>query len=555
MELVTYFRLFRKWFWLLFLGAFLAGGAAFLRASRQPDYYNSSVTVLVGSAINRPNPQYSELVTGAELASTYAVLARSYDVMVAAVEAGNLPISPGGLRGSLRTSVTPNTSLLVLTVTYTDPVMAADMANAVADQLIAKSPSNMTPEQQDQLDLAQAEIAKLNTQLAQSRLQLSDIDSQITATSDPVQLEELRSQRNVIIGQINQASQNIASFSNSISNLQQGTNVLTVVERARIGTRPVGNNMFAQTVFGAIVGAVIAAGVVLLIEYLDDTISAPSEATQLLSLPTLAAITRFGKPRDSYQQRLITYRDPGSPISEEYRTLRTNLLFSANGSGGKGVYIITSPGPSEGKSVTVANLAVTMAMAGWRVLLIDADLRRPRQHDIFGLDNNVGLSTLLSVSPGDITPGSRDDRFLRNLDECIQDTEIPGLQVVTSGHIPLNPTEVLGSASMQRWFQEFQAKDDIDIILFDTPPALVVADSSVLASAIDVPVVIVIEANRTRRGAAHTIKDQFDQLDIRLSGIVLNSVNPRDRGGYGYGYNYYYYYYYSDSNVRSRSAN
>lgn len=555
MELVTYIRLFRKWFWLLLLGAFLAGGAAFLRSIRQPDYFNSSVTIQVGSAINTPNPQYSELITGAELASTYAVLARSYDTMEAAVEAGNFPISPGGLRGSIRTSVLPDTSLLIITVTYTDPVLAADMANEVADQLIANSPSNLTPEQQEQLDLAQAEITKLNTELGQARLQLSDVDNQIAATTDPDQLEELRAQRNVIINQINQASQNIASFSNAISSLQQRTNVLTVVERARIGSRPVGNNLFGQTVMGALIGAVIAGALVFLIEYLDDTISTPGEATQLLALPTLAAITRFGKPRDSYEQRLITYRDPGSPISEEYRTLRTNLLFSANGNSGKGAYIVTSPGPAEGKSVTIANLAVTMAMAGWRVLLIDADLRRPRQHDIFDLDNNVGLSTLLSVSPGDVMPGSTGDHFMRSLEECVQDTEIPGLQVITSGHIPLNPTEVLGSASMQRWFQEFQAQEDIDIVLFDTPPALVVADSSVLASAIDVPVVIVIEANNTRRGAAQTVKEQLDQLDIRIAGVVLNSLNPRDRGGYGYGYNYYYYYYYSDSNIKSRSSN
>jgi polysaccharide biosynthesis transport protein len=291
----------------------------------------------------------------------------------------------------------------------------------------------------------------------------------------------------------------------------------------------------------------------LLIEYLDDTITAPSQATQLLGLPTLAAITRFGKSRDSYSQRLITYRDPSSQISEQYRTLRTNLLFSTNGNANKSAFVITSAGPSEGKTVTTANLAVTMAMAGWRVLLIDADLRRPRMHDLFGLDNNVGLSTLLSVNPGDLL-GQTDDRrmLVHSLDDCIQETEIPGLQVITSGHIPLNPTEVLGSASMQRWFQEFRARDDIDIILFDTPPALVVADSPVLASAIEAPVILVLEAKGTRRGAALTVKEQMEQLNVKIAGLVLNSVNPRDRVGYGYGYGYYYYYY-SDTS-RSRAS-
>jgi Mrp family chromosome partitioning ATPase len=141
------------------------------------------------------------------------------------------------------------------------------------------------------------------------------------------------------------------------------------------------------------------------------------------------------------------------------------------------------------------------------------------------------------------------------LQECVQETEIPGLQVIPSGHIPLNPTEVLGSASMQRWFQEFRAQDDIDIVLFDTPPSLIVADAAVLASAIDVPAIVVLESKKTRRGAAVTVKEQFDQLDIKITGAVLNAVSPRDRAGYGYGYNYYYYYYYSDKDAKPGSQN
>ena len=158
-------------------------------------------------------------------------------------------------------------------------------------------------------------------------------------------------------------------------------------------------------------------------------------------------------------------------------------------------------------------------MAGWRVLLVDADLRRPRLHEIFNLDNNLGLSTLLSFNPSDGAANGDDEHlFARSLQECVQETEIPGLQVIPSGHIPLNPTEVLGSASMQRWFQEFRSQDDIDIVLFDTPPSLVVADAAVLASAIDTPVIVVLESKKTRRGAAVMVKQQFDQLDVKIIG-------------------------------------
>jgi len=542
MELIAYIRLFRKWFWLLFLGAFLAAGAAYLLRSNQPDVYTASVTVSVGGIMDSPNPDLNDLYTGVQLVENYAVLAKTYDVLEAAVEAGNFPVSPGALGGMLSTRIIENTSLLVLQIQYTDPVLAADMANEVARQLIINSPTNLTPEQQSQIDLATAEIDRLREELQSLRLQLNAIDSQLATTLDPAAVEELREQRTVIADQVIQTSSNIAQFSSNITSLQRRTNSLDIVEEARVPTAPIGSSVFSQVILAAIVGGALAAGVALLIEYLDDTLHSPEEATQALALPTLAAITRFGKARDPYPQRLITFRDPGSPISEEYRTLRTNLLFSSNGSVTKGVYIISSPGPSEGKSVTTANLAVTMAVAGWRVLLIDADLRRPKLHDVFELDNSVGLSTLLAVDPGESFEGTGRASVQQTLNECIRLTEIPNLSVITSGYIPLNPTEVLGSVAMQRWFQELQASGQFDIILFDTPPVLVVADSLVLASTLDVPLVLVLEAGQTRRGAALRAKEQLTQLGITVSGLVLNAVNPRDKGGYGYGYDYYYYY-------------
>jgi succinoglycan biosynthesis transport protein ExoP len=549
MELVAYIRLFRKWFWLLFLGAFLAGGAAFLIRSRQPDQYTASVTIQVGSSLETPNPQLGELNTGAQLARTYAVLAKSVSVLERAVEAREFPFSVDELGRSLSAEVIENTSLLRLTVTYTDPVLAAEMANEVANQLILNSPSNLTPEQQAQIDLANQEIAQLTAELQQARDELSDIDQEIREEQNPDVLADLRQQRNTIADRIVSISANIAQYSDTIAGLQRRTNSLTVVEEARIPTSPTGSNIISTTLLGAIVGGALAAGIALLIEYLDDTIRSADEATQILGLPTLAVINRFGKTRDSYSERLITLRDPGSPISEQYRTLRTNLLFSSNGGWTKAAYVITSPGPSEGKSVTTANLAVTMAMAGLRVLLIDADLRRPRLHEIFNLPNNVGLSTLLSTDPSqlpsDITRGTTP----QNLLDCLQDTEVPGLRVITSGFLPLNPTEVLGSVAMQHWFEIFKTSKNVDIVLFDTPPCLVVADSAVLSAAIKAPVVLVLSAGETRRAAAVRTREQMDQIGIEMKGVVLNSVSSREQD-YAYGGGYYYYYYSSDHATR-----
>lgn len=556
MELIAYIRLFRKWFWLLLLGAFLAGGAAFLFRSRQPKIYEAHVTISVGSFIDAPNPDASEIRTGVELAQTYAVLASTYDVLAATVEAGNFPISPGELKEALSTRVIPDTSLLVLNVSFPDPVLAADMANELAQQLLLNSPSNLTAEQQQQLELANAEIQRLTQELQSARLLLADIDTRLSAATSQDQIESLTEQRNTITEQINQKSATMASFASTVTTLQRRTNSLDIVERARIPTNPTGSSVLSTTLLGAMVGAALAGGIALLIEYLDDTVKFPDEAIQMLELPVLATISRFGKTRDGYQERLITYNDPSSHAAEEYRTLRTNLMFSTNGhqDRDKEVFIVTSPGPSEGKSVTAANMAVTMAMAGWRVLLVDADLRRPRVHEIFGVDNVCGLSTLLAAEPQQYGEGaSARNGSSVDLKDCLRDTFIPGLRIITSGYIPINPTEVLGSAIMKRWIQEFRSSANVDVIIFDTPPALVVADSSVLASAIKAPVVLVLEAGQTRRGAALRTKDQFEQLDLEVKGIVLNAVNPKERGGYGYGYDYYYYGYgYGDNQTKAR---
>jgi len=137
-----------------------------------------------------------------------------------------------------------------------------------------------------------------------------------------------------------------------------------------------------------------------------------------------------------------------------------------------------------------------------------------------------------------------------SLKQCLQTTSIPKLMVITSGFIPKNPTEVLGSVSMRRWIEAFQASDKIDIILIDTPPSLVVADSSVLATTVKADVIFVVEANGTRRAAAIRIKEQFEHLGCNIKGVVLNGINPRDEAYYGYGY---YYTYYSQ-NAASQSS-
>lgn len=545
MELTQYIRLFRKWLWLILIAAFVAGGISFIVNTSRPAEYEAATTISIGRYIEEANPNSADIRTGIDLAQTYAQLLRTFDVLQGTVDQLSLPFSADRLRNMISSRILTGTSLLVVTVTYTDPVMTADIANTLAEQLIVRSPTNLTAEQQAQIDFATTQIQELSAQVTDARLRLSLIDQQIAAANDAELSAQLTDQRNAVITQINEATSTIAQFSDTVTALQQRTNSLDIVERARIPSAPSGTNVLTTTLLGALIGASIAAGVALLIEYLDDTIRTTEDAAQTLALPVLGAVVRFGKTGDKYPNRLITNYPSMSPIAESYRTLRTNLLFSAQNSR-KGVYVVTSAGPEEGKSITTANLAVAMAQAGLQVLLIDADLRRPRVHEIFGLENNVGLTTLLFADPGAAEQASLAQNFDEshmpaNLKQCLQNTDVPRLRVITSGFIPSNPTEILGSALMQRWIETFRSSSNIDVVLFDTPPALVVADSPVLAATSKAHVVLVIDAGRTRRAAALKAKDQFNQLGVAIKGVVVNRVNLRDESyGYGYGYGYYY---------------
>ncbi len=204
---------------------------------------------------------------------------------------------------------------------------------------------------------------------------------------------------------------------------------------------------------------------------------------------------------------LITVADPRSPISESYRTLRTNLDFASLDQALK-TLVVTSAGVGEGKSTTLANLAVVSAQAGRKVILVDADLRRPTLHQAFGLDNEAGLTTIMM-----------DDAALAS--PPLQETNVEGLSVLTSGPLPPNPADLLGS---QRMTQVISALAEwADQVFFDTPPVVAVTDAAVLATKVD-GVLLVVSAGKTRRENARTAVQRLEQINARLVGTVLTNV-------------------------------
>ena len=218
------------------------------------------------------------------------------------------------------------------------------------------------------------------------------------------------------------------------------------------------------------------------------------------------------------RRSLITMNNAKSPISEQYRTLRTNIQFS-NVDNEMRTIMITSSGPGEGKSTTTANLAVVFAQQGKKVLLVDADLRKPTMHYTFNLTNTFGLTSVLTKQV--------------TLDEAITETKEQNLFVLPSGPIPPNPAELLGSKAMDHFFEE-ALQDVFDLIIFDTPPLLAVTDAQILANKCDGSI-LVISSGKTEKDMVVKAKEMLGTANGKLLGVVLNNKKMKS--------NQHYYYY------------
>lgn len=219
------------------------------------------------------------------------------------------------------------------------------------------------------------------------------------------------------------------------------------------------------------------------------------------------------------KRHLIVLTNPRSPIAEAYRSLRTNIDFSSVDERTQ-VIMVTSAGPEEGKSTVISNLAVTYAQDERKVLLIDADMRKPTGHRTFQLSNRTGLSSMLSRQS--------------DLEEVIQETEVPNLYVMTAGPIPPNPAEMLNSNRMVNMMQLL--REQFDMILIDTPPVLAVTDAQLLASNSD-GVLMIINSGKVKKDIAMKAKENLLRVNARMLGVILNNVKRKTSEEY-----YYYYY-------------
>ncbi len=524
MELLHYWAIVRRWWWLLLLSTFIAGVSAFVYSIRVTPVYEATVQVLIQQASNPANmTSYADIVTSQRLASTYARLMKTQPVLGETLKELGLEnaLSVSVLKSNISVRPVRDTSLLLVKVQDTDPQRAVRLANALPKVFARYNERIQLARFQDSKRSLEEQLNRLGDELAQIQNRLQALKK--TQTADSNEIMRLEMQRATIQ----------ASYTNLLKQYEEirlaearSLDTIAVSEPATHATK-VKPQTVKNTLLAALVGLMLALGGVFFLEYIDDSIKTPDDIVHLGDIPILSGIT---ETEDARFTPLITHVKPKSPVSEAFRILRTNIQFASVDKPTRTV-TITSPGPSEGKSFLTANLGIVMAQQGRRVIIIDADLRKPMQHKLFELPNNVGLTTLLLVEDeDDILP-------------FVQSTNIGNLRVLTSGPIPPNPSELLGSRRMG----ELMAKllEDADILLFDTPPALAVTDAIVLSKRTD-GVVVVVRAKSTRIPALLQVLMELERVGSHLLGVVLNALPAKGQGYYSYyyhSYSYYYYYY------------
>lgn len=315
-------------------------------------------------------------------------------------------------------------------------------------------------------------------------------------------------------------------------NMRSGN--IRIIDKAEVPKTPVKPQKRLSIILAMILGLFGGTGLAFLLEYLDNTIKTPDDLKQYLNIPDLGPVPLFaaenkgnpGKGKDRTSD-LIALHSPRSTASESYRGIRTNIMFSTAESVPQ-VILVSSAGPREGKTITAANIAIIMAQAGSKIIILDCDMRRPEIHNLFGATRDRGMSNILVG--------------VDNIGEIIQSTEIPNLDVITSGPIPPNPSEMLGSKRMESLLVALRKK--YDHILIDSPPVTAVTDASVLSKSADGVIMVIRTGDMARQIVKNGI-DQFNNVGAHFIGAVLNGIDLSS-SKYSYYYYQYYRYYYGE---------
>jgi len=602
-DLKKYWVLLKRWTWLLILGLVLGAAAGYGASRLQTPVYQAVTKVMVtrGGMTDQSLDIYSSIYSD-QLTQTYLQLLQTETVLVSAEERLGIDLE----KVAIDAKVIQNTAIIEISVDHTSPQLAASIANTLVEVLIEQNEKiqsgryiQMEESLSAQKTQLESQIAALQRQIEQASIktvaeQEQWIQDQITtleqeAEALPVEIKALGSPATpelrdaleqkkarleqvklllplyqqsytdlVVYGKQVDAAKSTANsqlalltttqtlyqqiYQSVLSNLEtvrlagmENTPSVVPIETAAVPEKPIRPRKLLNTALAGMVGLMLTTGILVLREYLDNTVKTSDDIEKLIGLSAIGYIAEM-QSKNLDETGLYVSKQPRSPISEAFRSLRTNIEFSAIDKPIKTI-LVTSPEPDTGKTTIAANLAIIFAQKGRRVLLLDADLRRPHVHRTMNLQNRVGLTDLLL-----------ENQSIENVSHKIDGSD--SITVVTSGSLPPNPAELLGSARMERLLGELG--ENMDLVVIDSPPSIV-ADAQVLAAKVDA-ILLVIQPSKTQKGLIKATIEILKRANARIIGVVVNRIS-RDRGDYYSQYHYQGYDYTSPDEVKPKTRN
>lgn len=513
--------IFKKW-WLVILLTGVLGALGFFYSTSQTPIYQARTSLIVGQTIQAREVNRSMIQTSQEVALTYADIATRSPVVQGAIDELGLAETWQNLRRRIEVNLVQGTQLLEISANATSRKEATDIANEIARQLILISPTNSLNQDDETRQYHESRIETLRTKIQDGERKLAELESINVADESARGITAIQSEINALAALVNEWESNYNTLISMRDSSSDSANNLAIIESAQALESPIAPRTLLNMLVAAILGFAASIGLIFLLDFLDDSLGSAENVVRVLDAPYLGSIGKI-KGR-TVQERLLVNQDPYSDAAENYRLLRSKLQFLTKD--GPKTFLITSPLPTEGRSTTVANLGVVMAQAGLRTIIIDGDMRNPMQHEIFEITNDGGLGHLLRFS--DLQPQAylKRSNQVPNLRILNSGNLPPSTQNVVSGGLAPSPSELLGSPRMVQLLSTLRTY--AEVIIIDSPPAVTVADASVLANMAD-GVLLVLDAKRSKSETAKRAIFNLRQARANILGTLFNHAQSSRR--------------------------
>ena len=503
--------LLRRWWWLILLSILLSAGASYAITKRiKPTYEASARLYLDTASVSSSIGSYTDRNSSLMLASAVATMINSYRVAERAASTFHLGLAPAQLLKEINATSAADAPIVTIQVDDGQRTRVATLANAVAATIIAVNRDDQSVRFSSLEKATQAQIASTTRAISGETAQLHALTR--SGDSSPATTAQVNAVSQQLYALQNYLSTVKAQLNSILLSQAQSATTLTVIDSARAPTAAISPDTRKNVLLGLALGLLLSLAVIAAIHYLDDPLSAPDVLESRLDVPVLATVSR----RPSAGKQLLARGDRPDHGAEGY-TLLHAAVSSRRSDHPIRSLLMASGGPGEGASSVAANYAVAAAQAGRKVVLIDANLRRPDLHDLFGLDQSPGLSDVLLGAEEVLT--------------VTRATATTGLSVVCSGQEPPNPAALLSSGRMVAVIRA--ASEAADLVVVDGPPALLFSDASVLARQVDAALVVLDQERSSMRSAGRTLR-MLQLVGATVLGLVINRPGGRV-GGYDTG--------------------